>query len=104
MASRGGRGGGRGGRGGASGKPQPPMGHLQYAEIIEQSKQGTDVLYPVRFSSLSRLSDRYRTGKTGTLTSLPPPAFPLAMHHTALLPYSRWTCPRPNTRPNGKRG
>ncbi|POY76687.1 hypothetical protein BMF94_0279 [Rhodotorula taiwanensis] len=46
MASRGGRGGGRGGRGGASGKPQPPMGHLQYAEIIEQSKQGTDVLYP----------------------------------------------------------
>jgi hypothetical protein len=24
------------------------MGHLQYAEIIEQSKQGTDVLYPVR--------------------------------------------------------
>ncbi|KAJ8295523.1 hypothetical protein OF846_001740 [Rhodotorula toruloides] len=48
MASRGGRGGGRGGRGGgASGKPQPPMGHLQFNEIMEHSKkQLADVLYP----------------------------------------------------------
>ncbi|GAA6061588.1 hypothetical protein JCM10212_004338 [Sporobolomyces blumeae] len=46
MASRGGRGGGRGGRGGASGKPQPPIGHLAYADIIAASKEGTDVLYP----------------------------------------------------------
>ncbi|GJN88503.1 hypothetical protein Rhopal_001469-T1 [Rhodotorula paludigena] len=45
MASRGGRGGGRGGRGG-SGKPQPPIGHLQYQDIIAASKEGTDVLYP----------------------------------------------------------
>ncbi|GAA6026976.1 hypothetical protein JCM8097_006010 [Rhodosporidiobolus ruineniae] len=41
---RGGRGGGRGG--GASGRPQPPVGHLNYNDIIEISKQGTDVLYP----------------------------------------------------------
>ncbi|GAA5928803.1 hypothetical protein JCM10213_002560 [Rhodosporidiobolus nylandii] len=41
---RGGRGGGRGG--GASGRPQPPVGHLNYNDIIEHSKQGTDVLYP----------------------------------------------------------
>ncbi|GAA5863895.1 hypothetical protein JCM1840_005810 [Sporobolomyces johnsonii] len=46
MASRGGRGGGRGGRGGASGKPQPPIGHLNFADIIAHSKEGTDVLYP----------------------------------------------------------
>ncbi|TNY22494.1 DNA-directed RNA polymerase III, subunit Rpc31 [Rhodotorula diobovata] len=45
MSGRGGRGGGRGGRGG-SGKPQAPIGHLQYADIIATSKEGTDVLYP----------------------------------------------------------
>ncbi|GAA5835318.1 hypothetical protein JCM9279_004505 [Rhodotorula babjevae] len=45
MSGRGGRGGGRGGRGG-SGKPQAPIGHLQYADIIAASKEGTDVLYP----------------------------------------------------------
>ncbi|GAA5978852.1 hypothetical protein JCM11641_003587 [Rhodosporidiobolus odoratus] len=48
MSGRGGRGGGRGGArgGGASGRPQPPVGQLNYNDIIEQSKQGTDVLYP----------------------------------------------------------
>ncbi|GAA6024371.1 hypothetical protein JCM10207_003302 [Rhodosporidiobolus poonsookiae] len=47
MSGRGGRGGGRGGRGGgAGGRPQPPVGHLQYADIIATSKEGTDVLYP----------------------------------------------------------
>jgi len=47
---RGGRGGGRGGRGGAaSGKPQPPIGNLLWSDIIDTSKQGTDVLYPVLF-------------------------------------------------------
>ncbi|GAA6051165.1 hypothetical protein JCM3770_002570 [Rhodotorula araucariae] len=45
MSGRGGRGGGRGGRGGSS-KPQAPIGHLQYADIIATSKEGTDVLYP----------------------------------------------------------
>jgi hypothetical protein len=55
MASRGGRGGGRGGRGGASGKPQPPVGHLQYADIIEHSKTDTNVLYPVRSPCCCRI-------------------------------------------------
>ncbi|GAA5833204.1 hypothetical protein JCM11251_005174 [Rhodosporidiobolus azoricus] len=47
MSGRGGRGGGRGGRGGGnSGKPQPPIGQLNWNDIISTSKEGTDVLYP----------------------------------------------------------
>lgn len=53
MASRGGRGGR--GRGGAN-KPMVPMGHLQFAEVIAMSKEGTDVLYPVS----AHLSERPR--------------------------------------------
>lgn len=54
MASRGGRGGR--GRGGASQKPQVNMGHLQFAEVMEMSKQGTDVLYPVSRRRISHTS------------------------------------------------
>lgn len=51
----GGDGGGRGrGRGGGSSKPSiftpQLLGGLSFTDIIAQSKEGTDVLYPVRFS------------------------------------------------------
>ena len=53
----GGDGGGRGrGRGGGSSKPSiftpQLLGGLNYTDIIAQSKEGTDVLYPVRLASL----------------------------------------------------
>lgn len=95
MASRGGRGGGRGGRGGASGKPQPPMGHLQYAEIIEQSKQGTDVLYPVRAQALCA-----RLAQVKDLHH----ADPCATGWSYDAASSLWNCPRRNIPRNEKRG
>ncbi|KAK4058858.1 hypothetical protein OIO90_000304 [Microbotryomycetes sp. JL221] len=45
MAARGGRGGGRGG-GGGRGTNNMPVGHLLYADIIAQTKEMKDELYP----------------------------------------------------------
>lgn len=46
MAARGGRGGGRGGGGGGRGANNMPVGHLLYADIIAQTKEMKDELYP----------------------------------------------------------
>ncbi|KAK4053789.1 hypothetical protein OIV83_001445 [Microbotryomycetes sp. JL201] len=46
MAARGGRGGGRGGRGGGRGGSNMPVGHLLYSDIIAQTKEMKDELYP----------------------------------------------------------
>ncbi|KAM0792286.1 hypothetical protein ACM66B_004976 [Microbotryomycetes sp. NB124-2] len=46
MAARGGRGGGRGGRGGGRGGSNMPVGHLLYNDIIAQTKEMKDELYP----------------------------------------------------------
>lgn len=66
MAARGGRGGR--GRGGAGSVFTPQLlGHLNYGDIIAQSKEGTGIFYPVSDSSLAFTSDLFKSNALASL-------------------------------------